>query len=85
MPGRSPRSVRFDERGFALLIVLWTLVLIAFIVAACHRGWTNRVQIAANLSANAAAQAAADGAIYQAIFQVSDPRRIIIDDRREHA
>ena len=61
------------DRGFALLIVLWTLVLIAFIVAKVTAAGRTEVQIAANLAANAAAQAAADGAIYQAIFQLSDP------------
>jgi general secretion pathway protein K len=75
MPGRSaPQRAFRTERGFALLIVLWTLVLIAFIVAHVTAAGRTEVQIAANLSANAAAQAAADGAIYQAIFQVSDPR-----------
>src|SRR5438128_6184829 len=61
-------------RGFALLIVLWTLVLIAFIVAHVTATGRSEVRIAANLAANAAAQAAADGAIYQAIFNLSNPQ-----------
>jgi general secretion pathway protein K len=62
------------QRGFALLIVLWTLVLIAFLVAHLTATGRTEVRIAGNLEANAAAQAAADGAIYQAMFNISDPR-----------
>jgi general secretion pathway protein K len=62
------------NEGFALIIVLWTLVLIAFIVAHVTSTGRTEVQIANNLVANAAAQAAADGAIYNAIFNQSDPQ-----------
>src|SRR5437660_1655495 len=68
------RGVPRRYRGFALLVVLWTLVLIAFIVAHVTAAGRSEVRIAGNLAANAAAQAAADGAIYQAIFNLSDPR-----------
>jgi general secretion pathway protein K len=61
-------------RGFALLIVLWTLVLVAFIVAHVTAAGRSEVRIAGNLAANAAAQAAADGAIYQAIFNLANPQ-----------
>lgn len=74
---RRPQSFPADRRrdaGFALIIVLWTLVLIGFIVAHLSASGRTEVRIAGNLVANAAAQAAADGAIYQAIFNVSDPR-----------
>jgi general secretion pathway protein K len=75
MPGGpTRREITRRQRGFALLVVLWTLVLIAFIVVHVTAAGRVEVQIASNLSANAAAQAAADGAIYQAIFQLSDPR-----------
>jgi len=60
--------------GFALLIVLWTLVLIAFVVAQMTAAGRIEIRIAGNLAANAAAQAAADGAVYEAIFHLSDPR-----------
>ena len=68
------RGAPHRYRGFALLIVLWTLVLIAFIVAHVTAAGRSEVRIAGNLAANAAAQAAADGAIYQAIFNLSDPQ-----------
>ena len=62
------------ERGFALLIVLWTLVLIAFLVAQITSSAQTELRIASNLKTNAAAQAAADGAIYQTIFNLSSPQ-----------
>src|SRR6202035_5218561 len=74
MPGTPAQQRIFRaDRGFALLIVLWMLVLIAFITIHVPVAGPTEVRIAANLAANAAAQAAADGAIYQAIFQLSDP------------
>ena len=68
------RGGRGESDGFALLVVLWTLVLIAFIVAHLTASGRTEIRIAANLAANAAARAAADGAIYQAIFNLSSPR-----------
>jgi len=60
--------------GFALIIVLWTLVLIAFIVAHLTASGRTEIRIASNLVANAVAQTAADGAIFEAIFNQSNPR-----------
>jgi general secretion pathway protein K len=62
------------DRGFALLIVLWMLVLIAFITTHVTAAGRTEVRIATNLAANAVAQAAADGAIFEAIFNLSAPR-----------
>jgi general secretion pathway protein K len=70
----SSLSVRRRNEGFALIIVLWTLVLIAFIVAHVTATARTEIGIADNLVANASAQAAADGAIYEAIFNLSDPQ-----------
>ena len=73
---RSPPSPEARHRagGFALIVVLWTLVLIAFIVAHLTATGRTEVQIASNLVANLVAQAAADGAIFEAIFNLSDQR-----------
>src|SRR5436190_9534669 len=60
--------------GFALIVVLWTLVLIGFIVAHLSASGRTEIRIAGNLVANSAAQAAADGAIFEAIFNLSDPQ-----------
>ncbi|HEY1260058.1 MAG TPA: hypothetical protein VGF34_12505 [Stellaceae bacterium] len=54
--------------------MLWTLVLIAFLVAHLTASGRTEVRIAGNLVDNAVAEAAADGAISQAIFKLSDPR-----------
>jgi general secretion pathway protein K len=62
------------EHGFALLIVLWVLVLISFVTAQITAAGRTELRIAGNLAANAVGQAAADGAVYQAIFNLSDPR-----------
>ncbi|HJU16483.1 MAG TPA: type II secretion system protein GspK, partial [Stellaceae bacterium] len=74
MAGRRPRLRSSKEAGFALLIVLWTLVLIAFLVAHLTASARSETHIAENLVANAAAEAAADGAIAEAIFKFTDPQ-----------
>jgi general secretion pathway protein K len=71
---RCPRQKVNGEHGFALLIVLWALVLIGFLVAHITATGRTELQIASNLKANAVLQAAADGAIYQTIFNLSDPQ-----------
>jgi general secretion pathway protein K len=81
LPLTNPRR---DDSGFALIIVLWTLVLIAFIVAHLTASGRTEIRIATNIAANAGAQAAADGAIYEAIFYLSDPdlkRRWAVDGK----
>jgi general secretion pathway protein K len=75
MTGRPPSlEVCGRSGGFALIIVLWALVLIAFIIAHIFASGRTEIRIAANLVANAVAEAAADGAIFEAIFNLSDPR-----------
>ncbi len=58
------------QRGFALLIVLWTLVLLALLVAQFTTTGRTEVQVAANLRANAVTEAAADGAVFEAIMKL---------------
>ena len=71
---RGARAVAWRRSsGFALLIVLWTLVLIAFIVAHLTASGRTEIRIARNLVANAVVEAAADGAISAAIFNQLDP------------
>ena len=61
------------DDGFALIIVLWTLVLIAFIVAHVTANGRTEIRIAGNMVAEATAEAADDGAIVVAIFNLLDP------------
>ncbi len=65
-------GVRARQRGFALLIVLWSMALLALIgtqVTAAGRGET---QLANNLRASAVAEAAADGAVFETVFHLLD-------------
>ncbi len=73
------------SRGFALLVVLWVLVLIAFLVAQVTAAGRTELRIARNLYANAAAEAALEGAVNEAVFHLSDPqpeRRWALDGQR---
>src|SRR5215472_7983070 len=65
---------RGNAAGFALLIVLWTLVLIAFLVLHLTASGRTEIRIAGNLVSNAVTSAAADGAISEAIFNLSSPQ-----------
>jgi general secretion pathway protein K len=69
------RTSRRGSGGFALIIVLWTLVLIAFITAHLVATGRTEIHIAGNLADNAGAGAAADGAISQTIFDLLAPDR----------
>lgn len=73
-----------QSRGFALLIVLWVLVLLAFMVAQMVAAGRTELRIAGNLYANAAAEAALEGAVNEALFHLCDPqpeRRWRLDGR----
>jgi general secretion pathway protein K len=56
------------QRGFALLIVLWSLALLSFLTAHITASGHMAVLTARNIRASAVAEAAADGAAYVAIF-----------------
>ena len=60
------------QRGFALLIVLWTLALLALLGTQLLATSRQHVQLAHNLLDAAALEAAANGAVQQAIFGVLD-------------
>jgi general secretion pathway protein K len=60
------------ERGFALLIVLWTMVLLALLVAEITSAGRSEAELAANLRGSAIAEAAADGAVAIATFHYLD-------------
>lgn len=62
--------------GFALIIVLWTLVLIAFIVARITASGRTEIRIADNLVADAVAESADDGGIFAAVFNLEDPNPV---------
>jgi general secretion pathway protein K len=64
----TPRVRR--DRGFALLIVLWAMVLLAFFVAELTLSGRSGVLLARNLRAAAVTEAAADAATNEAVFHL---------------
>ncbi len=64
---------RERSRGFALLIVLWTMVLLALLVTEITSAGRSDAELAANLRGSAVAEASADGAEAIALFHYLDP------------
>jgi len=60
------------QRGFALLIVLWSLAFIAFLDTQLVASGRQDMQMARNVMDAAVAEAAADGAVQEAIFRMFD-------------
>ncbi len=56
------------DRGFALLVVLWTLVFLGLLIAHLAASGRNDAVLTGNLLRTAKLEAAADGAIHQVIF-----------------
>jgi general secretion pathway protein K len=67
-PASGPRHNA--ERGFALLIVLWTLTLLTMLTSGLAASGRGEVKLAENLRGAAVAGAAADGAVQEAIFRL---------------
>jgi general secretion pathway protein K len=61
------------QAGFALLIVVWSLVLLSFILAHVLSAGRSEVQLARNLRIAAEAEPVADGAVQNTIFHLLDP------------
>ena len=59
--------------GFALLIVLWSIVLLALFATGITASGRLDLRLAGNLRRAAAVQAAADGGVFAAIVHVMDP------------
>lgn len=60
------------QRGFALLIVLWALVLITLVVTQLTAAGRRETQLAGNLRTQAQLEALADGQVHAAIFHLMD-------------
>ncbi len=65
-------SEEIRQRGFALLIVLWSLVLLSLILTQVLAAARSETRLAGNLRDAAAVQTAADGAAWEAAFHVLD-------------
>ena len=71
--GRRRDGATGSESGFALLIVLWAVVLLALLATQLTATGRTELRLAANLRAAAAAEAAADGAVQDAVFHLLAP------------
>lgn len=69
--GHAPHK-REAEGGFALIVVLWFLVLIAGIGAVLVVNGRNEIAVARNLKLAASAEALADAGVAQAVFNLED-------------
>jgi general secretion pathway protein K len=58
------------ERGFALLIVLWTMALLSLLMIELVAIGRTETQLARNLRSSAVAEGAADGAIYETVYNL---------------
>ena len=65
-------AARRRQRGFALLIVLWSMALLALIGTRITAAGHAETRLAANLRAAADAQAAADAAVFEAVWHAMD-------------
>ena len=65
-----PGRARARQRGFALLIVMWSLGLLALLGTQLTGTGRSEVRVATNLRGNAMAQAAADGAVQVAVLRM---------------
>ncbi len=83
-PGPSGAWGGARDGGFALLIVLWSVVLLALLATQITAAGRTEAQLAANLRAAAVAEAAADGAVQAAAFHLLDPAAPWDADGREH-
>lgn len=72
MSARAPRGWSPRERGFALLIVLWTMSLLALIGTQVTAAGHGETRLATNLRAAAIAEQAADAAVHEAIWHALD-------------
>ena len=64
---------RWRERGFALLLVLWGLILIGLIAASFQRETRSSVALARNAMESAKAEALADAGVQRALLALLDP------------
>ena len=67
-----PTDAAWRERGFALLIVLWTLALLAFLVTLFAAAARTEARIAFNLRSAMGPEWNANGAVYTTAFHLLD-------------
>ena len=75
-PKGSLRLASSDQRGIALILVLWLTILLTVIGGSFAYGMRNEALAARNTLSLAQARALADGAIFRTIFELMRPRTI---------
>ena len=75
-PRRSARAAIRDQRGIALVLVLWLTALLTVIAAGFAYAMRNEAQAARNTVSQAQARALADGAVARMVFELMRPRTI---------
>ena len=73
------------QAGFAIIIVLWVLVLLSLILTHVLSSGRAEAQLAGNLRDGAVAEAVADGAIQETVFHLLAPGALAWPPRGEHA
>ena len=76
------QSAGGGEQGFALLLVLWSLVALTVITSQLIGRGRAEVQIASNLRSAALAEMLADGGVHAAMFQLLDPDTTLLQRGR---
>lgn len=77
---RRARS-RHERRGVALVVVLWTVALLATVTAAASSASRTSAAIAINLRAQATARSMAESGIVAASAIIDDSLRVLVGDR----
>lgn len=72
-PNRSRKGLRGGGRGFALLLVLWGLILLGLVAASFLRETRVDTTLARNIAENAKAEALADAGVQRAMLALLDP------------
>ena len=70
------RTSRAEQRGIALILVLWLTILLTVIGGSFAYGMRNEALAARNTVSLAQARALADGAIYRTVFELMRPRTL---------
>ena len=68
--GSAVRQRRAPQRGIALLVVLWVLVLLSLMAASLTRTSRTEINLARNLIETAQAEALADAGVYRAVWDL---------------
>ena len=72
---------RHERRGVALVVVLWTVALLATVTAAASSASRTSAAIAINLRAQATARSMAESGIVAASAIIDDSLRVLVGDR----